>query len=77
MTFPVSIKALHMPDDADSLILGDFNLMRSPADRNKPGGDPHEMFLFNAAISALGFTELNLQGRHFTWSNKQPDPLLE
>lgn len=41
-----------MPDDIDQMILGDFNLMRKPEDRNKPGGDETEMFLFNEAISA-------------------------
>jgi len=28
-------------------------------------------------ISALGLVELPLKGRRFTWSNKQPSPLLE
>jgi hypothetical protein len=35
------------------------------------------MFLFNAAISSLGLIELPLQGRKYTWSNKQVPPLLE
>lgn len=66
-----------MPDSIRWLIVGDFNLYRSPTDRNKPGGDHHEMYLFNEAISALGLVELPLKGRRFTWSNKQPSPLLE
>lgn len=57
--------------------MGDFNLYRSPADRNKPDADHVEMYLFNAAISALGLVELPPKGRQFTWSNKQPFPLLE
>ena len=32
---------------------------------------------FNEAISALGLTEIALQGRKFTWSNMQTPPLLE
>lgn len=28
---------IQMPDSVDWLILGDFNLCRSPADRNQPG----------------------------------------
>jgi hypothetical protein len=27
-----------MPDDMDWLVLGDFNFIRKPSDRNKPGG---------------------------------------
>jgi hypothetical protein len=27
-----------MPIDVDWIILGDFNLIRKPEDRNKPGG---------------------------------------
>jgi endonuclease/exonuclease/phosphatase family metal-dependent hydrolase len=70
-------KSIQMPDNIDWLIVGDFNLLRSPANRNRPGGDTQEMFLFNAAISSLGLVELPLQGRKFTWSNKQDPPLLE
>ena len=66
-----------MPEQVDWLILGDFNLLRSPADRNKPGGDANDMLLFNEAISALGLVELPLYGKKFTWSNKQQPPLLE
>jgi exonuclease III len=64
-------------DSEDHLILGDFNLIRKDTDRNKPGGDINDMFIFNAAISQLGINEINLQGRKYAWSNKQHDPLLE
>jgi hypothetical protein len=66
-----------MHDDVNWLIVGDFNLCRSPDDRNRPGGDLAEMFLFNEAISSLVLVELPLKGRRFTWSNKQQCPLLE
>jgi len=36
-----------------------------------------EMFMFNDAISALGLIEIVLQGRKYTWSNMQPNPLLQ
>lgn len=75
--FTIWLKNIQMPDDIDWLLLGDFNLMRSPDNRNKPGGDLTEMFLFNEAISALRLVELPLNGRKFTWTNKQPEPLLE
>ena len=35
------------------------------------------MYMFNAAISALGLVELPLKGKRFTWTNKQHPPLLE
>lgn len=68
---------VQMPNSVSWLIVGDFNLYRSPDDRNRPGGDHLEMYLFNEAISALGLVELPLKGRWFTWSNKQFPPLLE
>jgi len=59
-----------MPDEQDWIIVGDFNLMRSPDNRNRPGGDVTEMLLFNETINSLGIVELPLQGKRFTWSNK-------
>jgi hypothetical protein len=66
-----------MPPQVDWLVVGDFNLYRNPEDRNKLGADYSEMMLFNEAISKLGLTELPFKGKRFTWSNKQPSPLLE
>jgi len=70
-------KNINIPDTVNWLIVGDFNLYRNPDDRNKPGGDHLETYLFNEAINALGLVELPLMGRRFTWSNKQLSPLLE
>lgn len=63
--------------DDNWLLVGDFNLMRKPENRNKPSGDVNEMLLFNEAISSLGLVELPLYGRKYTWTNKQPSPLME
>ena len=52
-------------------------VLRKPEDRNKPGGDVNEMLLFNEAISSLGQIELPLHGTKYTWTNKQPSPLME
>jgi hypothetical protein len=60
-----------MPSSQPWLVLGDFNLIRRPENRNKPGGDPNLMMAFNEAISKLGMIELPLAGQGFTWSNKQ------
>lgn len=66
-----------MPNDMEWMILGDFNLMRKPEDRNREGADLNEIFMFNEAISSLGLNEIALQGGKYTWSNMQPSPLLE
>ena len=66
-----------MPNNTDWIVMGDFNFIRKPDDRNKPGGDINNMLLFNEAISKLGLIELPLKGRKYTWSNMQQDPLLE
>ena len=58
-------------------MVGDFNLIRKPENRNRPGGDDNEMLLFIEAISALGLIELPLHGKKYTWINKQTPPLLE
>lgn len=71
------LKQIQMPDDVNWLILGDFNLTRGPENRNKEGGDVINMFLFNDAVSALGLNEAPLQGRKYTWSNKQASPFLK
>jgi hypothetical protein len=56
-------KNIQMPDEQDWLIVGDFNLMRVLENRNRPGGDLSEMFLFNEAISSLGLLEIPLHGK--------------
>ena len=38
---------LSIPDDEDWLIVGDFNFIISPTNRNKPGGDVDDMLVFN------------------------------
>ena len=68
---------LAIPDDENWLIAGDFNFIRSPTNRNKPGGNVDDMLLFNDIVRAQHLTELPIKGRSFTWSNMQQDPLLE
>jgi hypothetical protein len=68
---------LHIPDHDNWLIVGDFNFMRSTKNRNRPGADMNDIFIFNEIISYLGLLELPLKGRNFTWSNMQDQPLLQ
>ena len=67
----------NIPRDELWLFLGDFNFIRSVENRNQPGGDVNDMFIFNEIIGHLGLLELPLKGRQYTWSNMQNDPLLE
>ena len=66
---------IHSNDDC--LFLGDFNFIRGPENRNKPGGDPNDMCTFNDIICKHNLIQLPLKGRLYTWSNMQQDPLLE
>ena len=59
------------------VICGDFNYIRAPDNRNKPGGDANDMLTFNDFIHAQALVELPIKGRQYTWSNMQSDPLLE
>jgi hypothetical protein len=65
---------LQIPISENWLLVGDFNFIRSHENRNKPGGDTSDMFLFNEIIGHLGLLELPLKGRAYTWSNMQEEP---
>jgi hypothetical protein len=69
--------SLNIPPDEDWLLVGDYNFIRSPSNRNKPGGNVNDMLLFNDFIRQQNLIELPIQGRKYTWSNMQDDPLLE
>lgn len=62
---------LDIPSTEDWLVLGDFNYIRSPDNRNMPGGNTQDMFTFNDFIRAQELTELPIKGRAYTWSNMQ------
>ena len=51
------------------MLMGDFNFIRCTDNRNLPGGDINDMFIFNEIIGHLGLLELPLMGRRFTWYN--------
>ena len=61
----------------DWILMGDFKFIRSPANRNRPGGDLADMITFNDIIRSQSLVEIRLRGATFTWSNMQTDPLLE
>ena len=53
---------LHIPDDENWLILGDFNFIRSPSNRHKLGVDANDMLVFNEIIRAQSLMELPVKG---------------
>ena len=59
------------------MLLGDFGLIRSLDNRNRPGGNINNMLRFNSIIQHLDLEEIPLKGRTYTWSNMQDNPLLE
>jgi hypothetical protein len=52
------------------LVGGDFNIIRSPNEKNNERYDNHWPFLFNAIINSLDLRELQLSGRQFTWAKQ-------
>jgi hypothetical protein len=58
------------------MFIGDFNFYRSMENKNRNGGNMHDIMVFNEIISNLGLQEIPLKGRNYTWSNMQQDPLL-
>ena len=65
------LRNLQISDTDNWLNLGDFNFYRSTENRNRPGGNISDTFVFNEAIGESGLIELPLKGRAFTWSNMQ------
>jgi hypothetical protein len=77
MAFLIWFRKIYMPDDQMWFIVGDFDLIRNPDNRNKPGGDINLMLAFNEALSMLGVIKIPMHDQSFTWSNMQHNPLLE
>lgn len=57
--------------------MGDFNLIRNPENRNRTGGNMGVMMLFNDLIHHLDLVDIAFEGRAYTWSNMQDNPLLQ
>lgn len=64
--FVIWLHSLQIADDDIWLLLGDFNFYRSVLNRNRPGADMNDIFLFNDVISDLGLVELSIKGRAYT-----------
>ena len=68
---------IDMPCETKWIIMGDFNYIRYPSNRNREGGNFNDMMNFNDAINRLALIEIPLKGKNYTWSNMQDAPLLQ
>ncbi|KAM3294016.1 hypothetical protein ACQJBY_037110 [Aegilops geniculata] len=53
---------------------GNFNLIRSPDEKNNDRVNRPWMQMFNDCIAELGLRELERTGARFTWTNRQANP---
>jgi hypothetical protein len=58
------------------LLLGDFNLITKASDKNNLNIDQRLIGKFRAARDFLLLKDMRMNGRRFTWSNAQQDPVL-
>lgn len=70
-TLAGSLRARNLP----VVLGGDFNLIRSGADKNNSNNDWARVQQFNAAIAAMALREVARTGARFTWTNKQLAPI--
>jgi hypothetical protein len=59
------------------LIGGDFNILRSPGEKNKDNYNERWHFLFNVVIDGLSLRELEMSERKYTWANTLEHPTYE
>nr|XP_020185877.1 uncharacterized protein LOC109771591 [Aegilops tauschii subsp. strangulata] len=58
------------------LVLGDFNLIRFPHEKNNDRFDASRAAVFNSLVNSLALHELALSDRLFTWTNRRDPPTL-
>lgn len=70
------LKQTEPPPQSPWLLIGHFNLIRFPNEKNNNNFRRSEADAFNDTIDQLALIELPLLDRQFTWSNKRPSPTL-
>ena len=55
---------------------GDFKITRNITECNEPRRLPKLSHLFNAVVEHWELQEIEGDGRLFTWSNNQEDPIM-
>jgi hypothetical protein len=59
------------------MVGGDFNIIRSPYEKNNDHFDSRWLLLFNACIESLNLRELALSERRFMWASSAEIPTFE
>ena len=54
------------------IIGGDFNILRSSAEKNNDNFDNRWHFLFSAIIDDLSLRELSMSCKNYNWANNLP-----
>ncbi|KAF8672185.1 hypothetical protein HU200_049753 [Digitaria exilis] len=75
-SFICELSTLAPPANTPWILLGDFNLTRSPSDKNNSNFSAAEASSFNDALNILGVMEIPLRDRAYTWSNNRENPTL-
>lgn len=57
---------LHTSEYENWILAEDFNLIRTPENRNKPGANVSDMLFFNDLIQHLNLVDIPFQGRSYT-----------
>jgi hypothetical protein len=60
--------------DVPLILFGDFNIIRAISETTSQNPNTHAMLDFNIMIHDLELSEVRLNSRSFTWSNKRPIP---
>jgi exonuclease III len=58
------------------IINGDFNLVADPTEKSNGRVNRRMMNKFHHTMNSLALQDMPLQGRSFTWSNEQEEPIL-
>jgi len=64
-------------ETSPTILGGDFNILRTPHDKNNDNYDNCWPFLFNVIIDGLNLRELEMSGRKYIWANSLPIPTYE
>lgn len=74
--FLQEIRTVRQTTEDKWLLTGDFNMIYKVEDKNNSSINRRLMGMFRQTIQELELTELNLNGRRFTWSNAQANPTM-
>lgn len=75
-SFMSEFESVPPPQTINWVGIGDFNLTRSPTDKNTPNFNSSLANRFNRLIDGLSLLEFPLLDRLYTWSNKRDSPTL-